>query len=123
MVKETVAQRNMRVAQEQREAELKWEAEKPVRLLNALAMARSLDIDAHVFYRHDDILYYYFSFSDGENVYCDPVVELGEWTMRTIEADLEATKMKKQRDSHLNRVRDELLARLSDEEKEALGLL
>ena len=121
--RETAAERRAREAREQREADERWEAEKPQRLLKALARADELDIPARVFYRHDDVMYYSFRTSpDVQGTWCDTVAELSERIMTNIESDLEQVAAERARARRLAQVKEELIARLTDEEKEALGL-
>jgi hypothetical protein len=121
MAKETVAQRRAREAQEANARAEKWEAEKPMRLLYALARAHDLDVKANVYFKADNILYYEFNFGNWEN-YSDPVVELGEATMDLINQELGSITIKRAKERRLRQVKEELLARLTDEEREALGL-
>ena len=124
MAKETVAQRRAREAQEANARAEKWEAEKPMRLLRALARANDLEVKASVYNRADNILYYEFNFG-GWELYSDPVVELGESTMDLIDQglfELEAKRAKERRAQRFRQVKEEILARLTDEEREALGL-
>jgi hypothetical protein len=72
-------------------------------------------------YKHDGVLYYSFNFG-GWNVYTDPFVELGELTMQNIENELADIEAKRAKERRLRQVKEELLARLTDEEREALGL-
>jgi hypothetical protein len=123
MAKETVAQRRARETRT-READdryMLWEAEKPMRLLCALARANDLEVEARVYYRADNILYYEFKFS-GYDYYHEPVVELGESIMDLINQELDSIEAKRAKKRRLRQVKEELLARLSDEEREALGL-
>lgn len=124
-IKETAAQRRAREAQEAREAQARWEAEKPMRLLQALARARDLSIDAFVSYKYDNVLYYSFTFMGDDqyaNVWSDPVAELTEYAMGLIEAELEVVHQAHLRRLRLAEVRAQTLATLTDEQKEALGL-
>lgn len=121
MAKETVAQRRARETQEADVRAEKWEAEKPMRLLRALARANDLEVGARVYYRADNILYYEFKFS-GYDYYHEPVVELGESTMDLIDQELDELEAKRVKERRLRQVKEELLARLTDEEREALGL-
>jgi hypothetical protein len=123
MAKETVAQRRARETRT-READdryMLWEAEKPMRLLRALARANDLEVEARVYYRADNILYYEFDFG-GYTHYSDPVVELGESTMDLIDLELDSIEAKRVKERRLRQVKEELLARLTNEEREALGL-
>jgi hypothetical protein len=123
MHKETAAERRAREAEEVKAREAKWEAEKPMRLLMALARANELNIDAVMCYAgaDDHVLYYSFIFG-GWNSYSDPYVKLGEGTMECIENELANIAAKRAKERRLRQVKEELLARLTDEEREALGL-
>lgn len=121
MAKETSAQRRAREFYEAEEARQKFEAEKPIRLLNALAEANSLGVSASVYYRYDNVLYYSFRFEDWE--LSDTFVELEQWTLDSIENKLNEIRKERDHKKYLNKIKNELLERLTDEEKEALGLL
>ena len=121
--RETAAERRAREAQEAREADACWEAEKPMRLLEALARAHDLGVEAQVFNRHDNVMYYTFKTCvDYDGNYSDTVAELSERIMKCIEDDLDSIAAERKRKMRLEQVKQELLARLSPEEKEALGL-
>lgn len=127
MTKETTKQRRERERQEQEALELKFQAEKPTRLLHAIARAESLGIKALVYYRYDDVLYYEFDFSEinlpnSLDVITDPYEELSSWMMDSIENQLHMCFAKRNRDEHLKNLKMEVLARLTNEEKEALGI-
>lgn len=122
MPRETTAQRRAREAAELAERRKRWEAERPMRLLEAMAMADRLGIQAKVFIK-DNELWYLFNFTgDREPDYMDNVSCLGEYTMNNIEFDLNEEMEKKNKSLRLEQVRRELLEKLTDEEKEALGL-
>jgi hypothetical protein len=124
MPRETATERRAREAAEARVKQEKWEQEKPMRLLNALARAHGLGIKAYVSYRYDNILYYTFC-TDHDQIHgtwCDPVVELAEWTMNSIESELDEVQKRRDRQSYLLALGAELLASMTDEEREALGL-
>jgi hypothetical protein len=129
--KETPAQKRRREREEleiaQRERELRFEAEKPLRLLNALARAERLGVKAQVYYRYEDVLYYEFDFShislpNSMEIFCDTVAELSEWMMDSIENQLKLVEEARDRSKRLLQLRKEVLARLSEEEREALGV-
>ncbi len=131
IAKETPAQKRRREREEleitQRERELRFEAEKPLRLLNALARAERLGVKAQVFYRYEDVLYYEFDFShislpNSMETFCDTVAELSEWMMDSIENQLRLVEEARKRKEHLLEVRMQVLARLTEEECEALGI-
>jgi hypothetical protein len=128
--KETAAERRAREAVQAREAQARWEADKPARLLRALARAHDLGVDAYVNHRYDNVLYYCFRFprsadsnyASYDATYCDPVVELTEWGMHYIENDLDTLALAEVKRLRLAEVRAQTLATLTDEQKEALGL-
>lgn len=128
--RETAAERRAREAVEAREAQARWEADKPARLLRALARAHDLGMDAYVNHRYDNVLYYCFrspssadSMSAYAETYCDPVVELTEYIMGYIENDLDALAQTEAKRRRLAEVRAQMLVTLTDEQKEALGLI
>jgi hypothetical protein len=120
MTKETAKERRARETREAQEAEARWEAEKPMRLLTALAHARDLGIEtAYVHHRHD-VMCYAFTLPSGNEFY-DTVAELSEHVMLMIERDLNEVVEERARRERLYRLKEEVLARLSPEEREALG--
>lgn len=121
MAKETSAQRRAREFHEAEKARQKFEAEKPIRLINALAEANSLGVSASVYYRYDNVLYYSFRFEDWE--LSGTFAELEQWTLDSIENKLNEIRKERDHKKYLNKIKNELLERLTDEEKEALGLL
>ena len=129
-IKETAAERRAREAAVARATQEKWEADKPARLLRALARAHDLGVEAYVNHRYDNVLYYCFRFpgsADSMNAYaetyCDPVVELTEYMMGYIENDLDALALAEVKRLRLAEVRAQTLATLTDEQKQALGLI
>lgn len=129
--KETAAQRRKREREElnraQQEREQKFEGEKSTRLLHALARAHHLGVEAQVFYRYEDVLYYDFDFSqvnlpNSLDTFCDTVAELSEWMMDSIENQLKLVEEARDRGKRLANLKKEVLARLTDEEREALGV-
>jgi hypothetical protein len=130
-IKETATQRRARERQElvraQQEREQKFEAEKSTRLLHALARAHDLEVDAQMFYRYDNVLYYDFDFSriglpNILDTFCDTVAELSEGEMVIIENQLTLVEESRDRSKRLANIKKEVLARLTDEEREALGV-
>lgn len=128
-IKETAAERRAREAAVARATQEKWEADKPARLLRALARAHDLGVEAYVNHRYDNVLYYCFRFPDSADstnayaeTYCDPVVELTEYMMVYIENDLDARAQTEAKRRRLAEVRAHTMATLTDEQKEALGL-
>jgi hypothetical protein len=118
-VKETAAERRAREAAEARASQEKWLAERSDRLLKAMARAAGLYVSAEVRYSEDE-LYYRFALSGCDK--WEPVSTLEEWTMICIEEELERRLKEEQRKEYLKTVKAELMATLTDEQKEALGL-
>lgn len=103
--------------------EAAWEASKPLRLLNAMARANELpDAEIRVFYRFDDVLYYSYKINPMEYPSSDSYAELSEHVMQLIEQELTDYENEMRRVHHLSKIKADLIARLTDEEKEALGL-
>jgi hypothetical protein len=80
-----------------------------------------------MFYRYDNVLYYDFDFSriglpNILDTFCDTVAELSEWMMDSIENQLKLVEESRDRSKRLANLKKEVLARLTDEEREALGL-
>jgi hypothetical protein len=119
MPRETATERRAREAAETRVKQEKWEQEKPMRLLNALARAHDLEVKAYVTHRHPapSILTVVFF-----ETHSNPVDALAEWTMASIEAELDEVQKRRDRQSYLRALRAELLASMTAEEREALGL-
>lgn len=129
-IKETAAERRAREAVEAREAQARWEAERSDRLLRALARAHDLGVDAYVNHRYDNVLYYCFRFPGSAHsmsayaeTYCDPVSQMMEHQMGYIENDLDVLAQAEVKRRRLDEVRAQTLATLTDEQKEALGLI
>lgn len=123
MAKETKAERRAR-ARAENVADAQWEADKPMRLLNAHGLAQALSLTSAGVLLRDDILYYYFPFQDYDpamDTYYDPVVELGPTVMQNIENDLAAITATIAAKARKEKLRQETLARLTAEEREALG--
>lgn len=120
MAKETATERRAREAQEAREQEQKWEAEKPMRLLRAMARANELGSNiCSVFFKNEE-LHYSFYFSSHTS-YSDRLCELSEYTMDNIEYSLDWIEAERRKEKRLKQLRSEVLSRLTEEEKEALG--
>ena len=131
IAKETPAQKRRREREEleiaQREREQRFEFEKSTRLLHAMCRAQALGVKASVFYRYDDVMYYEFDFSqiglpNSLDTFCDTVAELSEWLMASIENQLDLVEESRNRSARLLQVRKDVLERLTDEEREALGV-
>ena len=119
--KESTADRRAREAAEVHADRQRWEAEKPMRLLRALARATDLGINAEVCTRHGNVLSYSFGFD--YNCERGDVETLQEWEMCCIEQNIDAMAASMAKAQRLREVRKELLSTLSDEQKEALGLI
>jgi hypothetical protein len=120
--RETATQRHAREAMEARIAAAKWNEQKHLRLLQAMAAASDVNVRAQVFYRGVLICYSFSWDTYGDDVLSEPVADLTEWQMQSIEqrlSELREAELKRQR---LAQVRAQVLERLSDEEREALGL-
>lgn len=125
-VRETASQRRAREAAEQVERQMRWLRMKERRMLIAIARAQELGFEVRL-----ETLGI-----DGENVrveivdrdcklYSNRVYEmqgLEEWEMAAFEHDL--TRLEEERDAAAtrDRRRQELLDRLTDEERDLLGL-
>ena len=119
--RETAAERRAREAVEAREAEVRWEAEKPMRLLRVLVRAQNLGLYTNLSMMGDDINVAITS-QDYTSQHYTAMSVLTEWQMQTIEQDMEDREHEKQRQTRLNEIRQGLMGRLTEEEKEALGL-
>ena len=84
-----------------------------------MANCQSLDIPARVFCRYDNVLYYEFKFGD---ILSGTVSELFEQKMDNIEDQIKQAQEELARRHRLAALRNEVLLRLNDEEREALGL-
>lgn len=121
MPRETATERRNRLFAEDRAKEEKWKQEKPMRLLEAMARAQDLDIDSAVFHRHD-VMYFSFTFDVTDHATVGRVDELTEWTMLNIEYRLKEIQDEKEKQRRLAQLRAELIARMTPDEREALGL-
>ncbi len=128
MTKETARQRRAREAREEQEARERFQAARPMRLIKAMARAYSLNVDATIYQRYGDVICYTFIFPAEISEYGDPdefsgpVDELSEYLMSMIEDKLNEVRNHRTKERRLAQVRDELLARLTEEERESLGL-
>jgi hypothetical protein len=123
MPRETATERRAREAAEARAEIENWEKDRPIRLLGAMARAKSLGIDCGVYYRHDNLMMYYeFKFSYHDDVVLGRVDDMTEWVMSVIENRLDVVHQDKEKKRRLAQLRVELLASMTDEEREALGL-
>lgn len=121
--KETTTERRARVALAEQQAQARWEAVKHQRLITALARAHDLGVSASVYHRHGNVVYYSFSICvDYSGTWTGTVAELSEHVMSGIESDLDGIAAEQARRRHLAQVKEDLIARLSNDEREALGL-
>lgn len=121
--KETAKQRQERERREAQEAERIFDEGKADRLMHAMARARDLGVEGYFYHRYDSVLYYMFSFpGPGSEICSDTVAELGPRTMAAIEREMDAIQERRDREQHLEQVKQDLLLRLTDEEQEALGI-
>ena len=123
MPKETATERRAREAAEARIAQEKWEAKKLMRLLKALARVPQGDfnISGTVCMAESGEMKCAFWTPDTGHIVAF-VDELTEWTMQYIETAIDNYEEKRKRDSYMLALRAELLSKMTDEEKEALGL-
>ena len=119
-IRETAADRRAREAAEAREAQERWEQERPMRLLRAMALANQLYVNAQVCLTNDQLCYQ-FALSGFERF--ELVDSLEEWNMICIEEELERRYQEEQRKDHLKQVKADLMRTLTEEQKEALGLI
>jgi hypothetical protein len=125
MTKETPKERRARQRQEAKIAAeqeaVEWSIQRPVRLLNALARAESLGIEASVYIRYDRM---YYSFRFGGQ-YDSPTYGLVDMiyqdTMEYIERELDIIDSSMERQRHLKELKKTLLENMTADEKEALG--
>ncbi len=122
-IRETAAQRRAREAAEAEAAVMAWERQKPALLLRALACATDEGVYAEVFHK-GEVLWYSFSFDESVgDAWKGEVSSLQEWELDAIMqrfAELREAKAKQARMRHL---REELISKLTPEEREALGLI
>lgn len=121
-MRETAAQRREREAVEAEAARKDWERRKPAMLLRALACATDEGVYADVFHK-GEVLCYSFTFDESVGDVCKgEVSDLEEWELESIMqrfAELREAKAKQARMRHL---REELISRMTPEEREALGV-
>lgn len=126
--RETATERRAREAAEAQAAAEAWERVKPARLLRAMASATSLikpglAYAARVFLKYEDVMYYEFRLGKGyEDYFCDTVEGLSEYQMVEIERRLEELHEAELKRVRLEKLRQDVLGRLTEEEREALGL-
>jgi hypothetical protein len=122
-IRESAAERRAREAVEARAAQEAWERQRPALLLEALARAHDLNVSANMSFTKQGELYYWFNFDeDGYATEKGMVSDLAEWQMQNIVNRLAQLEQERDRQRHLREVRAQLIATLTDEQKEALGL-
>lgn len=121
MPKETAATRRAREAVEARASQLTWEAERHGRMIRALARAQNLGLDTFLHPKGEDV---HIRICSNDLGTCHDVCmnELSVWDMQCIERDLNEREDELAREQHLREVRKQVLAKLTDEEREALGV-
>ena len=119
-IPETAQDRRVREAQEARIATAKWNEQKHLRLLRAMALANQLYVNAQVCLENDQLCYQ-FALSGFERF--ELVDSLEEWNMIAIEEELERRQIAEQHKARLKEVKADLMRTLTEEQKEALGLI
>lgn len=121
MSKETAAQRRAREATEARAAQETWAREKCVRLLKVLARAQELGLKTSLQIKQDDVFVHICDKHalTSHQVYLS---ELSVWEMQSMEQGLADLQAERARESRLREVRAQLIATLTEEQKEALGI-
>lgn len=124
--RETASQRREREAREQTEKHMRWLGMKDRRMLIAIARANELNFEVRLSTLGIDgenvrvtildpaCLFY------GERVYTMQGLE--EWEMAALEADLDRIEQERDAEAARARRRQELLDRLTDEERDLLGI-
>jgi hypothetical protein len=119
--RETATERRAREAAEMRAAVEVWQSRRPFRLLEALARANGLlDVESRVFYR-DGSMHYEFDCGNYERA-DGLVIELNSWTMDMIDKMLDDVEERLVKQRRMENLRREVLSKLTDEEREALGI-
>ncbi len=122
-IRETAAQRREREATEAEAARQDWERRKPAMLLRALACATDMGVHADVFHK-SEALCYSFTFENGWGDVCKGEVSgLEEWELESIMQRLCEIREAKAKQERMRSLRDELISRMTPEEREALGLI
>ena len=125
MTRETATERRAREALEAREAMEQWERDRPMALLHLLARVsetrkRGADLQADIYFDDGKLK---ISIT-GERLFgwIEPVNELEEWQVNTMLQALFVEGERQDQIKRRERIRLEVLAKLTDEEKEAVGL-
>ena len=122
-MRETAAQRRAREAAEAEAAVIAWERRKPAFLLRVLACATDMGVYAEVFHK-GEVLCYSFTFDESEHDVCKgDVSSLEEWELESVMQRLSEIKEAKVKRERMRILRDELISRMTPEEREALGLI
>lgn len=124
---ETATQRRARQAAEVDEAKQRFQAEKYCRMMHALARAQDLGFEVkltiNTAWGTDALI---VEITDRHcQLYCDSYYymdELVEWKMTQLEQNLADLQNKREEERKRARMREELLARLTPEERELLGV-
>lgn len=117
---EPVTVRQTRVVQKEPMVQSAWEAKRCERLLRAMALANQLNVPVQVSYKHNQLGYKFdlTGFNQWESV-----SSMDEWIMDCIDNQLADMLKRQQRKEYLKKVKAELLNTLTDDQKEALGLI
>ena len=125
MTRETATERRAREALEARAAMEQWERDRPMALLHLLARVsetrkRGADLQAEVFF--DDGEMKISIIGEGRFGWIEPVNEVEEWEVNNMLQALFVEGERQDQIKRRERIRLEVLAKLTDEEKEAVGL-
>ena len=125
MTRETATERRAREALEARAAMEQWERDRPMALLHLLARVsetrkRGADLQADIYFDDGKLK---ISIT-GERLFgwIEPVNELEDWQVNTMLQALFVEGERQDQIKRRERIRLEVLAKQTDEEKEAVGL-
>lgn len=121
MARETRAERNAREAQQREEYRLNWEKERPMRLLEAMARCERLGVSTLVYHKAGQLAYSFYFDVDGYNTASGLFCELEESTMQWVESKLDEVQRERDHHTRMKNLKEDVLKRLTDEEREALG--
>lgn len=122
MAKQTAAERRAQVLQKAHDDLVVWNGTKCNRLIWAMARAQMLGLDTILQVKNDGI-HIRIQTPDLDTCHDHYLSELNEWEMQCIEQDLSNKEQERARQVRLRQVREQVLSTLTDEQKEALGLL